>query len=262
MYAPTKYVLALGFGLFLLAGRDGAAQTAPATAPASAPASAPATTQTAAASAPTSAPETRPSPAPESRPATAPALPVLRLHVPAIADDPAGRPNQLSGPPPQIIRVTFPPQLAARWAGALTPDQDLMLKNAAFDLRPTADGLFRQDQGIMGIYAAKGAEVKGYEISFENVTAAAPTAETRRYTAHVTVKILPEQRLSFDLEVIFNVTPPKWAGGPPDAVDANVAWTGPIPPAAPPAPAAPAPPAATNASQPQPTTAPTTQPSR
>src|SRR5579864_8342279 len=149
-------------GLSILAGRvlfaQAAARTQPEVRPTSAPASAPATAPTSepATSAPattapsTTAPTTAPATAPTTAPAP-PAPPVLHLHVGAVADESIGTPKpQLSGPPPQIIRLTFPPQIAALWAGALPQDTDVMLKNVSFDLHPTADGVFRIDQGIWG----------------------------------------------------------------------------------------------------------------
>jgi hypothetical protein len=154
---------------------------------------------------------------------------VLRLHVTAMADEASGQPRpQLSGPPPQIIRLTLPPQIVAQWAGALPQDTEVMLKNVAFDLHPTADGVFRIDQGVMGFHWQKGNDIRGYEIEFQNTMATIPAPDARHYAGLMTIRILPDRHYVFALEATIKVTPAKWSGGAMDAVDAEVVWTGPL----------------------------------
>ena len=205
----------------------GAPQTQPTTA--TTPATEPATA-TAPATQPTTA-ATQPAIA-ATRPATAPVpppVPVLHLHVGAMADESSGQPKpQLSGPPPQIIRLLLPPQIVGQWAGALPQDTEVMLKNVAFDLHPTADGVFRIDQGVMGFHSIKPNEVRGYEIEFQNTMATVPAPDARHYAGLVTVHILPDRKYVFALEATIKVAPGKFSGGT-DAVDAEVVWTGPLP---------------------------------
>ena len=222
-----------------LAGLGGPAQGSPQTQPS--PTSGPASGPTTAASAPTTAPSapttaaTAPTTA-ASAPATAPApppVPVLHLHVGAMADESMGQPKpQLSGPPAQIIRLLLPPQIVGQWAGALPQDTEVMLRNVAFDLHPTADGVFRIDQGVMGFHSLKPNEVRGYEIEFQNTMATVPNPEARHYAGLVTVSILPDRKYVFALEATIKVTPAKFSGSM-DAVDAEVVWTGPLPSPAP-----------------------------
>jgi hypothetical protein len=207
----------------------GSSQTQPATTAATEPAAtAPATT------APSTAPATAPTTAPAATtaPATVPAAPpppVLRLHIGAVADESSGQPKpQLSGPPPQIIRLILPPQIVSQWAGMLPQDNEVMLKNVAFDLHPTPDGVFRIDQGVMGFHSQKGSEIHGYEIEFQNTMATLPAGDARHYAGLVIVHILPDRRFVFALEATMKVAPGKWSGGGMDAVDADVVWTGPL----------------------------------